>query len=65
MMKMNTKCRIVNDWLPAEAKKATVQVVGFQDNVEQFARVIWLGKNAKEYQDKFGTLFPLQELRIL
>ena len=65
MVKVNDRCRIVNDWLPAEAKKATVQVIGFQRNLERFAKVLWLGRNAREYQEKFGTLFPLQELRAI
>jgi len=64
-MKVNDKCRIVHDWLPAEAKKATVQVIGFQDNIERFAKVLWLGRNARDYQEKFGTLFPLRELRAI
>ena len=62
-MKVNDKCRIVNDWLSADAKRATVQVVGFQTNIEKFAKVIWLGRNAKEYTEQFGTLFPIKELR--
>ena len=64
-MKLNAKCRIVNDWLSAEAKKATVQVIGFQTNQEQFAKVLWLGRNAREFQDQFGTLFPIKELRAI
>lgn len=63
-MKVNDKCRIVNDWLSAEAKKATVQVIGFQDNMQlTYARVLWLGRKAKEFQEQFGTLFPISELR--
>ena len=65
-MKQNDKCRIVNDWLSAEAKKATVQVIGFQDNMQlTYARVLWLGYNAKEFQEQFGTLFPIKELRVI
>lgn len=64
-MKLNDKCRIVNDWLPAEAKKATVQVVGFQTNGEQYARVKWLGKQAFVFAKQWGTLFPIKELRAI
>ncbi len=65
-MKVNAKCRIVNDWLSNEAKKATVQVIGFQDNMQlTYAKVLWLGKNAKAFQEQFGTLFPIKELRAI
>lgn len=62
-MKVNDKCHLTSDWISAEAKKAYVQVIGFQTNIEQYARVIWLGRKAKEFETQFGILFPVKELR--
>ena len=56
--------RLVNDWLPAEAKAKRCKIEHFSkhDRVV-FATVRWLGTSVKDYAEKFGTMFPLDELR--
>lgn len=61
--KINERVRLVNDWLPPEAKAKQVVITAFQNNGELFAHIRWTGSNAKQFTEQFGTLFPLTELR--
>lgn len=56
--------RIVNDWLPAEAKakRCKVERIIKYDRV-MFAELRWLGSGVADYKEKYGALFPLDELR--
>jgi len=64
MIKINDKCRLLCDWIPPEVKTKRVQVIRLQKNGRQkFARIIWLGKNARQNEQEYGVLFSLEELR--
>ena len=67
-MKFNTgdKVRVVNDWIDIEAKKKRCQILSFQENFgETYAKLLWLGTDGAYLAEKYGTLFPLDELRLL
>jgi hypothetical protein len=58
------RCRIVNTWISTEAKKKRVLIINFQENGNIiFAKVQWLGSGRKEYEEQYGILFPLDELK--
>ena len=64
MIKPNDKCRVTSDWIPSTVKARRVQVIRLQQNGNQkFARVMWLGKNARKNESEYGVLFALDELK--
>lgn len=67
---MNTKdfrigetVAVTADWLPVEAKKRCATIVDFQTNGILFAKILWRGDDAQLYDDKYGNLFTLKELK--
>ena len=56
-LKEQDVCRVKVDWTDM-AKGKRVRIIGFQDNNgEQFARVLWLGKQAGSLEKVMGVLF--------
>ena len=56
-LKLNDVCRVKIDWTGV-AKGKRARIIGFQDNNgEQFARVLWLGKQAGSLEKAVGVLF--------
>ena len=50
-------------WLPAEVKRKRVQILGFQDNGEVFAKILWKGNTTVNYDVLYGDLFSVEELK--
>ena len=55
--------KIVADWMPAEVKRKRVQILGFQDNGEVFAKILWKGNTTVNYDVLYGDLFSVEELK--
>jgi len=63
--KKGDRVRIVNDWIGPYAKKYTAVVDNFEKHgMMEFVKVRWTGKAAEQkFSEKFGVLFPIDELR--
>lgn len=56
--------RLVNDWLPPEAKAKRLKIDKFERHEQvDYAVVRWLGVGVFGYAEKHGTQFPLDEIR--
>lgn len=55
------KVRVVNAWMPEEAKKVRAKIVKFQKNNKMDFAVLYWPKSVDVRE--VGNLFPLDELR--
>ena len=64
--KVGHTVRIMNCWADSVVKGKRARVTGFQRNgFVIFAKVRWLGYTVGNFNEKYGVLFPIDELRMV
>ena len=64
--RVGTTVRVMNCWADSLVKQKRARVVGFQRNgFVIFAKVRWLGYTVGNFNEKYGVLFPIDELRMV